>query len=58
MLAAGSPYAETMVWELDANGQRGSIVGQDESSQDSIYAHQLMVKRLHETGQCDAPEST
>ena len=57
MYAAGSLYAETLVWELDAKGQRGSLVGQDEAPQDSIYAHQRMVKRLHETGQCEAPDT-
>ena len=57
MYAAGSLYAETLVWELDSEWKRGAIVGQDEAAEGSIDAHQRMVKRLHETGQCEAPDT-
>ena len=55
--AYGRVYAETMVWEWDAKTrERGVIVGQDEAGEDSIRSHLAMVKRLHETGQCELPD--
>ena len=53
----GGTYAETMVWEWDEKTrERGKIVGQDEGSADSIYAHQRMCKRIHETGKTSADD--
>lgn len=47
----GGIYAETLVWEWDAEvGGRGGLVGQDEAAMDSLAAHFRMVKRLFETG--------
>jgi hypothetical protein len=55
-LAHGAEYAETIVWELDADGKRGRIVGQAEAAPGEIYAHQRMVERLHLAGTCDNDE--
>ena len=56
-LAHGAEYAETIVWEWDGKTrERNRIVGQGESSKDSIYTHQKLVERLYRTGSCDEPE--
>lgn len=53
----GGTYAETMVWEWDeTKKERGRIVGQDEGSSGSIYAHQRMCKLIHETGKTSAED--
>lgn len=52
-LAYGHIYAETLVWEWDSETRkRGKIIGQDECAEDSILAHQSMVKSLFKTGLC------
>lgn len=47
----GGRYAETLVWEWNwGKKERGDLIGQDESSENSRRAHDSMVKRLRETG--------
>jgi hypothetical protein len=54
--AHGARYAETMVWEWDETTRGlGRLAGMDEAGEGSIYAHQRMVQRLHDTGGCDEP---
>jgi 2-polyprenyl-3-methyl-5-hydroxy-6-metoxy-1,4-benzoquinol methylase len=44
-------YAETLAWEwIQETKQCGRLIGQDEHCQNSIFAHQAMVKRLFDTG--------
>jgi len=50
-LAYGHEYAETLVWEWDAESRtRGNIVGQGECRAGSIRVHQELVQRLFDTG--------
>jgi hypothetical protein len=57
LAAYGMVYAETLVWEWDAEKrERGRIVAQGEGGQDSIYAHLAMCKRIAETGSPEGQE--
>ena len=56
-LAYGMIYAETFVWELGTSYGEVTkrLVAQDEAGQDSLYAHDKMVRRLRETGNPEEP---
>ena len=46
----GSKYAETMAWEIDPETcSRIEMVKQGESSKDSTFTHDRIVKELRET---------
>ena len=49
MYAAGSRYAETMVWECDAitHERKNPFIGQDEALEDDITMHLKMCLKLH-----------
>ena len=52
MFAAGSLYAETLVWECDAitHQRKGSFIAQDEDSEDDISTHLKMCEKLNSFG--------
>jgi hypothetical protein len=50
--AAGTIYAETMVWEYK-NNARGEILAQSEATEDSLEGHFNMCKLLAKLGVCE-----
>lgn len=52
MYAAGSRYAETMVWECDVitHERKDTFIGQDEALEDDITMHLKVCLRLHLLG--------
>jgi hypothetical protein len=52
-LAPDHWYAETIVFELDAEFRRGKVVWQGEDCRGCIHTHMWAVRRLHATGSAE-----
>lgn len=54
----GGWYAETLTWDYDyENRERGAVIGQEESSANSVHGHLRMCERLHKFGVCEEPDT-